>query len=110
MPLPLAGAAVATVVTVAASYAVPHLIKLILASLGMAVITMVGMDLVFDYGQDKVMSMYNGLPSDLLAWADYLGAFNALSILFSAMNASLILRWLSPGVGAGKTKKIDFKD
>ncbi len=109
MPAPLVGAVIAGVVTTAAAYTVPWLIKVALFTLGLGVVSMVGLDLAFDYGINTVLQYYNGLPSTILLWADYIGVFDALSILFSAMNASLAIKFLCGATSAGrKVKKLDF--
>jgi len=109
MPAPVIGAVIAGVVTTAAAYTIPWLIKVAMFTLGLGVVSMVGLDLAFDYGIGMVMAHYNGLPSTLLQWCDYIGVFDAISILFSAMNASLALKFLCGATSAGrKVKKLDF--
>jgi len=99
----------APLLAAAALYMVPWLIKVGLFVLGMGVVSMIGFDLAFDYAISEVMARYNGLPSDLIQWVDYLGVFDAISILISAMNASLALKFLCGSTSAGrKVKKLDF--
>jgi hypothetical protein len=109
MALPALGAAVAVAVATASTYVIPWLIRVLFFTLGLSVITMIGLDYAFDYARDLIMARYEGLPATLVDWLDYLGVFDAFSIIFSAINASLALRWLCGNAeGKGKRKKIDF--
>lgn len=99
----------APLMAAAAVYVVPWLIKVAIFTLGLGVITLVGVDLAFDYAIGMVMARYNGLPADLIQWVDYIGVFDAISILTSAMSASVALKFLCGTAGAGaKVKKLDF--
>lgn len=109
MPLPVAGGFIAALIAVGSTYAIPWLIRVIMTVLGLSVITMIGLDVLFDYGIEVVRDRYAGLPSNLLDWLDFLGAFDALEILIGAINGALALKWLcGMAEGAGKRKKIDF--
>ena len=99
----------APLLAAAALYMVPWLIKAVLFTLGLGVVSFIGIDYIFDYGMNVVSSNYSGLPADIAAWVDYLGVPDALNILFSAISASLTLKLLLNSTsGQKESKNISF--
>lgn len=84
---------------------VEPLIAKILMSLGLSLVSIVGMDVVIGQLKDMVKSKVNALPADLLNVFLYAGGGVALGIIFGAIATKLLLWQISNAtkiIGANK--------
>lgn len=78
------------------------LVGRVLVSLGVGYASYTGIDASLDWMRDQVASSFTGLPSQALAVASLLQIGPAISILFSALAARLVLA----GMTGGTIKKL----
>jgi cell division protein FtsX len=63
----------------------------ILAALGMSVVSVVGMDMVFDQLKQQLLASFNALPAEMLAVFQLAGGGIALGIVFGAITTKVML-------------------
>ena len=76
--------------TIAASF-----VGRVLASLGLSVVTFYGISNALDYLKQLIMQSLSQLPADVLQLVALMKVGTALSIVFSAMFASMLLNGLN---------------
>lgn len=91
MALPFIAASLGGVlITVAAS-----VVGRVLAALGVSIVTFYGISQALDFLKTMMMSAMSGLPPDLFALLAMLKVGTCISIVFSAMFASMLLNGLN---------------
>lgn len=80
---------------------VASLVGRVLASLGLSVVTYIGISQALDFLKDLIISSMNNLPSVVVQLLSFMQVGKALSIVFSAMFASMLLN----GVNSDTFKK-----
>lgn len=73
---------------------VASLVGRVLASLGMAIVTFIGITRALDYLKDLIVQGLGQLPADVVQLLGMMKVGTALSIVFSAMFASMLLNGL----------------
>ncbi|MDP5008126.1 MAG: DUF2523 domain-containing protein [Glaciimonas sp.] len=76
----------------------------VVIALGIGFVTYKGSDVALGLMKNSVISSFSGLPSDMINLLGFLWADKAMSVIFSAVAVSLIMR----GLG-GSVKKMVFK-
>lgn len=74
---------------------VAGLVGRVLASLGLSVVTFIGITNALNYLKELVVTSFAQLPADLVQFLAVMKVGTALSIVFSAMMASMLLNGLS---------------
>lgn len=69
--------------------ALPFIITRVLISLGIGVVSYIGMGFVLDFLFGKLTAAVNGLPLDVLQLAGLIGLDDAINIIFGSVNARL---------------------
>lgn len=94
MPLPVIGYAVGGLSTVLARFLVPYIITKIILTLGLSLVTFVGVDLLGDYLVSEVRAASSGIGSDLINILAIAGAFDWLEIVLAAWMAAINIKSL----------------
>ncbi|MCO1336120.1 DUF2523 domain-containing protein [Microbulbifer sp. OS29] len=94
MPLPVFGAAIGGIAVVLAKYLVPYIITRVVISLGLTLLTFVGVDLLTDYIVSQVRGASGNIGADLVSILALAGAFDWLEIVLAALVASANIRSL----------------
>jgi len=90
MALPFAGALGGVLITITGS-----IVGRVLASLGLSLITYVGINQSMDWLRDRIIVALAGLPPDVVQILGLLKVGTCLTILFSCMFASMLLTGMS---------------
>lgn len=67
----------------------------VLVSLGLSVVTYIGIGKALDFLKTTLMGALGGLPAEVFSMLAYLKVGTCISIIFSAMFASMLLNGLS---------------
>ncbi len=84
---------------------VKFLVGRIIIALGIGFVSYVGIDLLLDQAKGYILSMYTGLPTDMLAILGIMHVDEAINIIISSIAAKLIVSGLC---AAGGIKKLTF--
>lgn len=79
------------------SLAGSHVLR-VLVALGLGIVTYEGFSAALDFFKGLVLSSFSGLPTDIIAILGYMKVGKALTIIFSALLASVVIKGLSNGV------------
>lgn len=82
------------------------LVGRVLVALGIAVVTITGVQLSMDFAQSYLMARFGGLRAEILQLAAALGVGEFLSIIFSALNARMLFNGLQPGGALRRWAKV----
>jgi len=93
MALPIAGMIGGALLSLAGSF-----VLRVLMALGLSVVSYYGFSAGLDFFKNLVTSNLSGLPADMLSLLGYMKVGKALTIIFSAMLASVVVKGLSNGV------------
>lgn len=69
----------------------PALIRIAVLTLGIGVVSFLGMQALFDAVLNRLDSQLGGLPADLAAVVDYMGVFDAVSIVTAAVSVRIAM-------------------
>ncbi|MCC6143400.1 MAG: DUF2523 domain-containing protein [Candidatus Hydrogenedentes bacterium] len=75
----------------------PALIRIAALTLGIGVVTFVGMGQLFDYVLDRVDSQIGGMPAQLAALVEYMGVFSAIQIVTAAVSIRIAMMAIGGG-------------
>jgi len=92
MALPIIGAIGTVLLSLAGSF-----VLRVLTALGLSVVTYYGFSAALDYFENLVSSSLSGLPAEMLSLLGYMKVGKALTIVFSALLASMVVNGLADG-------------
>jgi len=93
MALPIVGMIGGALLSLAGSF-----VLRVLVALGLGVVSYYGFSSALDFFKNLVTSNLSGLPADMLSLLGYMKVGKTLTIIFSAMLASVAVKGLSNGV------------
>jgi len=74
-----------------------HVLR-VLTALGLGILTYEGFSAALDFFKNPVLSSFSGLPADILSLLGYMKVGKSLTIIFSALLASVAIKGLTNGV------------
>lgn len=76
----------------------PSFVGRVLLALGIGIVTYTGVDTLLVFAIDSAKNAISGLSGDVVSMLAYMWIDKAISMVFSAANASLLLKGASAGV------------
>jgi len=78
----------------------PALIRVSLMTLGVGVVSYIGIQELIDYAVGRLEGQLQGIPSDIAEVVRYMGVFDAVAILLSAVNVRVAINLVGAAGGA----------